>query len=647
MVRYGKGASVRSDEGRFADLTRVRSTLGIAVITMLVALVLGPAALTAQVTSGFGQITVLDNTFLSAPGNSALQHNIPRLSVTVGAETLTADFQEFFDRTGGLQRWGFPTSEVHIEESGTLTQYYQRGVVDFHRRPDLGDIYVLERRLTWDYFGGGLGGSRDLGVEPGTVNNNTGEQLGPWNHKVSNFSVGGVRTGFLDFFNAFGGVQAFGFPKTEARVDTNASGTVHIAVATAGFVRQYFQSAVMEHHPQDPQAPVKLRLLGDDLRNQKYPEGAWMNFGAFNVAVPLTAGQTFTPTIIDFTVPSPTTTATATPTASPTVTPAASPTPTTTGTPGRLAGERVVVGTSDGGVLLYDGDADTWQQLDEAGSVLSTNRVQAVLVDRDGQIWAGTNAGLVRMNRNGAGAHFDRATTSNQIGADNVTALAGRQVTDVLWMAHPQQGVSWFDGGSWDRLRSDNSELPSSDVNRVQMIPGTSGGLMFATSAGAVLYDAAAENWYVYDTDNSEIVSDNVTAVAVGASGGLWFGTANAGVSRTLNPLQWEHYGVAHGLGSNNIRDILVASDGTVWVATSGGVSWLQDDVFSTANVVNAGLPSNNVRALAEDSQGHVWIATDRGVGRFDGSTWTAYSTTDGLPTNNATSIAVGVVVSS
>ena len=152
-----------------------------------------------------------------APGNADLQHNVPRLSVTVGAETLTADFQEFFERTGGLQRWGFPTSEVHVEETGTLTQYYQRGVVDFHRRVDLGNIYVLERRLTWDYFGGGQGGSPDLGVEPGTVNNNTGEQLGPWNHKVSNFSVGGVRTGFLDFFHAFGGVQAFGFPKTEAR----------------------------------------------------------------------------------------------------------------------------------------------------------------------------------------------------------------------------------------------------------------------------------------------------------------------------------------------------------------------------------------------------------------------------------------------
>ncbi len=595
------------------------------------ALALGPATLTAQVTSGFGQITVLDNTFVSAPGNAALQHNIPRLSVTVGSETLTADFQAFYDSTGGLPRWGFPTSEVHLEESGTLTQYYQRGVVDFHRRADLGNIYVLERRLTWDYFGGGVGGSLDLGVEPGTLNNNSGEQLGPWNHKVSNYSVGGRRTGFLDFFNAFGGVQAFGFPKTEARIDTNAPGTVHIAAATTGFIRQYFQSAVIEYHQQDSQAPVKLRLLGDDLRNQKYPASVWQGFGVFSAAVPVASGQIYSPRIVEFTAPTPS------PTAAATLTPA----------PDSLSstGELIVVGTTDGGVLLYDGA--TWRQLDVDRSVLSTNRVQAVLVDKDGQIWAGTDAGLFRFNRNGEGAEFRRATTSNGIGADNVTSLAGGQLANALWMAHKRQGASRFDGQDWYRFRSDNTSLPSSDVRRVRVIAGPEGGLSFATAKGAALYNEIAKTWFFYSKDNSGIPSNNVTAVEVDLDGALWFGTADAGVSRTRNPLAWDHFDSGEGLGSNSVRDILVASDGTVWVATAGGVSWFENNVFSTANVANSGLPSNSVRALAEDSRGHIWVATDGGVGRFDGSTWTAFTGAQGLPTTNASSLAVGVVASS
>ncbi len=600
------------------------------------ALALGPAALTAQVTSGFGQITVLDNTFLSAPGNALLQHNIPRLSVTVGGETLTADFKEFYDRAGGLQRWGFPISEVHIEESGTLTQYYQRGVIDFHRRADLGGIYVLERRLTWDYFGGGVGGSPDLGVEPGTVNHNSGEQLGPWNHKVSNFSVGGVRTGFLDFFNAFGGVQAFGFPKTEARVDTNAPGTVHIAAATTGFIRQYFQAAVMEYHPLDAHEPVKLRLLGDDLRDQKYPNNAWQSFSAFNAAVAVTAGQVYTPEIVEFAAPSTTPTAAASPTTAPT----ASPTPASTPDPLRATGELIVIGTTDGGVVLYDGA--NWRQLDVDRSVLSTNRVQAVLVDQDGLIWAGTDVGLFRLNRDGEGAGYRRANTNNGIGSDNVQSLAGRQSSSVLWMAHPEQGASRFTGQNWGRYRPDNSSLPSSDVRDLRMVAEAQGRLWFATANGAALYDEGAETWAVYNTGNSKIASNDLTAVEVDTGGALWFGTADAGVSRTLNLVAWESFTTTQGLGSNEVRDILVASSGTVWVATAGGVSRYDNGVFFTANVANSGLPSNSVLALAEDSQGHVWAATEGGVGRFDGTRWTAFTKeSSGLPTNNSSSIAV------
>ena len=139
-----------------AVLTRVRPLVAIVALAFMLALAFGPAALTAQVTSGFGAITVVDNSFHTEPGNAILRHNVPRLSVTVGSEVLTADFKGLFDSTGGMKRWGHPTSEVHIEETGTLTQYFQRGVIDFH---DVGNGYVLERRLTWDYFGGGAGGS--------------------------------------------------------------------------------------------------------------------------------------------------------------------------------------------------------------------------------------------------------------------------------------------------------------------------------------------------------------------------------------------------------------------------------------------------------------------------------------------------------
>lgn len=247
--------------------------------------------------TAFGRWLVEDSHFQEDPSgqNANLAHNIPRLSATVDGQQLTADFMDHYNRTGGLTRWGLPTSEVLVIEENTLTQYYQRGVVDFHRRADLGGIWVIERRLAWDYFGGGRDGSEDLGVEPGTSNSFPGTQLGPWGHKVSDNAVDGTTTGFGRFFNDLGGVESFGFPKTEARADNNRPGTLHIPGKTTGFIRQYFQAAVMEYHPGDPGDPIKLGLLGDDLRNRQFPNAAYANIPAFQAAEEFVAGSFYEP----------------------------------------------------------------------------------------------------------------------------------------------------------------------------------------------------------------------------------------------------------------------------------------------------------------------------------------------------------------
>ena len=77
-------------------------------------------------------------------------------------------------------------------------------------------------------LGGGLAGSTDLGVEPDLLSEQPGLALGPWGHRVSNFAVDGTTTGFLDFFEAFGGLQTFGHPKRDARYDDDPQSTLGI-----------------------------------------------------------------------------------------------------------------------------------------------------------------------------------------------------------------------------------------------------------------------------------------------------------------------------------------------------------------------------------------------------------------------------------
>ena len=611
---------------------------GILLVAALLALgIVGPVGLLAQTATGFDSVRVVSSVRKTDAANPTLSHNIPRLEVVVGGQTLTADFAAFYESSGGLTRWGLPTSEVFQEEPAALTQYYQRGVVDFHPRADLGGIYVMERRLAWDYFGGGVAGSVDQGVEPGTTNHNSGEEHGPWGHKVSNFSVGGVWTGFLNFFRTYGGVDAFGFPKTEARIDSNRPGTLYIPAATPGFIRQYFQAAVLEHHPG---AGVRLRLLGDDLRNRLYANDAWQQITAFNAAGALTDGQTYDVEVVVLTPPpAPTPTAGA-------VTPAATPTATATPavTPNRTT-ELVVVGTSDAGLAVYDG---AWRSLRAKDTDLVDDEIQALHVDGDGQIWVGTPVGASRIGRGGDGVVFTLDTTNRGIGSNNVQAIAGRHGSDVLFMGHPDQGLSVLAGAQWDRKRPDNSQILDLDVRDIFVVDESIGRVWLATRQGAALYDQQTDTWtrFITRTMIPEVIRDNVTAVTVDSGGRLWLGLLNEGVVNSTNLVTWAQLGTTEGLGSGEVRDLLAASNGDVWVATASGVSRVVDGAVTTYTTGNSALPADGAHALAETADGRVWVATDGGVGVFDGNTWKTFTTANGLSSNATTAIAVVPAVS-
>ena len=261
-------------------------------LARLLALVVVAVALAAPTPAhaaepGFETAEVAASTYFAE-----LEHNVADVvGTSADGAAYEASFLQHFEQTGGVERWGFPTSAIVEETPGTLTQYYQRGVVDW-RPPPGGGAHKFLRRLAWDYLGGGLGGSEDQGVEPDLTNPNPGEAVGPWGHNVSDLSVEGESTGFADFFNRLGGVDSFGFPKTEARRDNHSEAVLHDPTRPLdNRIRQYFQAAVLEFHPESPGSPVKLRLLGDTVRDIKYPYSGWQQYLAFAPEAPLAAGD--------------------------------------------------------------------------------------------------------------------------------------------------------------------------------------------------------------------------------------------------------------------------------------------------------------------------------------------------------------------
>jgi signal transduction histidine kinase/ligand-binding sensor domain-containing protein/CheY-like chemotaxis protein len=152
------------------------------------------------------------------------------------------------------------------------------------------------------------------------------------------------------------------------------------------------------------------------------------------------------------------------------------------------------------------------------------------------------------------------------------------------------------------------------------------GYLWFGTYGGLSRYNGDAFTTY---TTRHGLSGNTITALTEDANGLLVVGTGGAGVCFVTRGYD-ECLRAVDGLPDDDVRDLLLAPDGDVWVATERGVARIRG-----RNVVaygaSAGLPDEQVHALARDGTGRLWAATQRGLaywsdGRFAPDTPSAIS---------------------
>lgn len=256
--------------------------------------------------------------------------------------------------------------------------------------------------------------------------------------------------------------------------------------------------------------------------------------------------------------------------------------------------------------------------------------IDALLEDRDGNLWIGTESQGVHVLR---GEKLSSYPDLDPRGRVQIAALLEDKEHNI-WIGTQDQGLQALSDGlmtvfSWEEGLPSRTSLGVVDDALGGLWVGSPMGLSRISPSGKVRVYTKADG----------LPSDFVMSLTFDAHGALWVGTRNAGLARfTLDDdeldvrlVKDQHWSTAQGLQSDSIYGVHEDRDGVIWVGTNGGGLHRIKDGEVSHYSAKEGLSNNKVTAILRDSKGDLWVGTDYGLDKFEGADFSHHSKVKGF----------------
>lgn len=277
----------------------------------------------------------------------------------------------------------------------------------------------------------------------------------------------------------------------------------------------------------------------------------------------------------------------------------------------------------DGLVRLRDGVVTRFGRAEG----LPSDRVTCLLAQRDGDVWIGTDQGLVVFN---AGQF-----TLEAVREEEIQALA-EGPDGALWIASVGGRLQRWDGAKLHPLPL--QQLPTrASITALHVAADET--LWIGSTAG--LLRCAGERERLFTTADG-LSADLIQGLTPTKNGGLWVGTKD-GLSR-MQGERIEKFQTRDGLSQSTVFALCEDHEGSVWVGTKHGLNQLVDRRTLFPFTLNEGLPSNDTGPVLQDAAGDLWVGTlGAGLAKFDGRRFSVAATErDGLSADTILSLEDG-----
>lgn len=268
---------------------------------------------------------------------------------------------------------------------------------------------------------------------------------------------------------------------------------------------------------------------------------------------------------------------------------------------------------------------------------LSQSTVNAVLQDRNGLMWVGTQNGLNRFDGIEVKIFLPTPNKAGGLSDNYITALA-LDHDGALWVG-TLDGLNRFDPISeqfetYFHDPADPRSLPSSVVYEIE--PDRRGdGLWIGTESGLARWDSNSRSFERIADRSTGLPDNRVNDVLHDSQQRLWLATARGLAVSELDSSGWKSAG--DPVGGAAVDSLAEDLSGDIWVGyDSAGLAvldaasgdWRHLQALDHPEADSSGqnlddhspsiLSSNSIRSLLPESESVMWVGSDAGLDRFN-----------------------------
>ena len=286
------------------------------------------------------------------------------------------------------------------------------------------------------------------------------------------------------------------------------------------------------------------------------------------------------------------------------------------------------------------------------------NTIRTIYVDRERNLWLGTNLGLSILRSSAFVSYTKdsglRSPSVSDLGEDSKGRILGANgasglcIIDKNIVRYPGENEGFLsavvfgvgetstnkiilgnkhDVSAWD---GKSSKVLLAPVNTHSTLTDSQGRVWVCSSQGVLLIedDRISEPLKNLFPDNT-----SVYGMREDKNGRIWF------CSRERGCLVWDGsqlsiVGKEQGLTEESVWSVDFDSQNRAWIGTNGSGVFIYDG--KSMEIINDqnGLPDNYVWQVLIDNDNRAWIGTNEGITRFDGEEFVLFTVDDGLAGN-------------